>query len=271
MKKFLAVLLFLSFALAPGAHAQSLDKAKLLYTNKLYEEAKRELVAIAVSEASEQERATALSLLGSIAVDEGHYDAAVSNWEQLIAKYPDTQEAHEAQGKLPLARKLLSTGETPETSPGPKQLAPGTILIAGSAPEAPEYADQAVLEFMNLLTSNGVRVRNVSAGRGSDVTGRAQQGTLPNLLLENAQETGAAGVLYVFIHFSGMENMRVECYSSDGRKLWEEKVTASLSLTAEGKTEGFIKRMSKKLLERVGGPCLPKTPPGTAGVPPAFR
>jgi tetratricopeptide (TPR) repeat protein len=256
MKKFFAVLILLG--LAPSAHAQSLDKAKLLYTNKLYAEAKRELVAIAVSEASEQERAAALSLLGSIAMDEGHYDSAISNWEQLIAKYPDTQEAHEAQAKLPLARKLLSAGKAPEASPGPKPLAPGTVLISGSAPEAPEYADQAVLEFMNLLTSNGVRVKNASSGRAGDVAGRAQQGTLPNLLLENAQETGAAGVLYVFIHFSGMENMRVECYSSDGRKLWEEKVTASLSLTAEGKTEGFIKRMSKKLLGRVGGPCLPR-------------
>jgi len=251
-------LILLIFAHAPSAHAQSLDKAKLLYANKLYDEAKRELVAVAVSEAPEQERAAALDLLGSIAVDEGHYEAAVSNWEQLIAKYPDSPEAHEAQGKLPLARKLLSAGRAPAASPGPKPLAPDTVLISGSAPEAPEYADQAVLEFMNLLTSNGVRVQNASVGRVSDAVGRAQQGTLPNLLLEHAQETSAAGVLYVFIRFSGMENMRVECYSSDGRKLWEEKVAASLSLTAAGKTEGFIKRMSRKLLGRVGGPCLPR-------------
>jgi len=85
---------------------------------------------------------------------------------------------------------------------------------------------------------------------------RMEAFSLPNLL-SYAKQAGAASVLYVFIHFRGMENMRVECYAPDGRKLWSEKVGASLGLGPSGMTAGFIRRMTPKLLEHVGQPCLP--------------
>ena len=80
--------------------------------------------------------------------------------------------------------------------------------------------------------------------------------SLPNLLT-HAKTSGAASVLYVFIHFHGKENMRVECYAQDGRKLWSEKVAASLGLGPSGMTAGFIRRMTPRLLVHVGDPCLP--------------
>jgi len=254
------------FALAAGAaRAQSLEKAKLLYTNRLYDEAKKEAVAIAVSSAPAEEKAAALNLLGSIAIDEGLYDAAVSNWSELVAKYPGTASAAEAEAKLPLAKRLAAAPPPPPETvvtlkPAPvakERLEEGTVLLAGSAPEAPEYADQAVLEFMNLLASKGVKVQDAFTGRvrAPGMT-RVEEFSLPNILA-HAGEIGAASVLYVFIHFQGMENMRVECYSPEGKKLWSEKVSASMGASPSGMTAGFIKRMSPKIAKHVGQQGLP--------------
>jgi len=255
------------FLAAPASAESSLDKARLLYTNKLYDEAKRELVTIAVSDAPQEERAEALNLLGDIAIEQGHYEAAVTNWTELVAKYPNASAASQAEAKLPLARKLAATElavpgtnttVTIQAAPvAEKRLSPDTVLVAGSAPEAPEFADQAVLEFMNLLASKGVTVQDAFAGRvASPGMSRMESFSLPNLL-SYAKQAGAASVLYVFIHFQGMENMRVECYAPDGRKLWSEKVGASLGLGPSGMTSGFIRRMSPKILAHVGKAGLP--------------
>jgi hypothetical protein len=252
MKYKLAVATLLTLCISCGiAYGQSLEKAKLLYSNKLYEDAKRELVAVAVGTGSDEEKAEALNLLGTIAIEEDNYDSAIKNWSEVTRRFPGTAAAKEAATKLPLAEKLAASRRpVPLNGEGTseKEL-PGTVLVAGSAPEAPEYADQAVLELMNFLTSKGVRAKNAFPGRAVDAT-------LPNLL-EQANQAGAASVLYVFIHFHGMENMRVECYSADGKKSWEEKVAASLGLSPAGMTESFVRRIKKKLEEHVGGPCLP--------------
>lgn len=266
-----AILLFVALVVGTlPLDAQSLDRAKLLYTNKLYDDAKKELVAVAVSDAPIEQKAEALNLLGAIAIDEGNYGAAITNWTELIAKYPGTKAAIEAEAKLPLARKLAEKPPSPNSTTVTVQPAPledevleaGTVLVAGSAPEAPEFADQAVLEFMNLLASKGVKVQNAFTGRLA-VPGmsRVEAFSLPNLL-SYAKKVGAASVLYVFIHFHGMENMRVECYASDGRKLWSEKVAASLGLSPSGMTAGFIRRMSPKIAAHVGKEGLPVTASG---------
>jgi tetratricopeptide (TPR) repeat protein len=244
--------------------AQSLDRAKLLYTNKLYDEAKKELVWIAVSDAPTEQKAEALNLLGTIAIDEGNYGAAITNWTELTTKYPGTKAAIEAEAKLPLARKLAEKSTANSTTvtvqPAPLEdeaLEEGTVLVAGTAPEAPEFADQAMLEFMNLLASKGVKVQNAFTGRlAAPGMSRGEAFSLPNVL-SYAEKVGAASVLYVFIHFHGMENMRVECYASDGRKLWSEKVAASLGLSPSGMTDGFIRRMSPKIAAHVGKEGLP--------------
>jgi tetratricopeptide (TPR) repeat protein len=252
MRNVVATLFVLALWFSCGVgFSQSLDKARLLYSNKLYEDAKRELVAVAVGNGPDEERAEALNLLGAIAIDEGDYDAAIRNWTEATTKFPGTAAAKEAAAKIPLAEKLASTQHStpPNREGAPERELPGTVLVAGSAPESPEYADQAVLEFMNFLTSKEVRAKSAFSGRSMDAT-------LPNLL-ERAGRSGAASVLYVFIHFHGMENMRVECYSADGKRLWEEKVSASLGLSPAGMTESFVRRMKKKLEPHIGGACFP--------------
>jgi hypothetical protein len=233
--------------------AQSVAKAKLLHANKMYDDAKREAVAVVFSGAADADKAEALNLLGRIAVDQDDYDTAIKNWNELIVTYPDTVVAGEAQAKLPLAKKLAESKATPSSN----ATEAGTVLVAGVAPEHPEYADQAVVEFMNFLASHGVKTANTFAGRLGDATrGGAAEVSLPNLL-SRAREARAASVLYVYIHFRGMENMRVECYAPDGKKLWQERVAASLGLSPSGMTEGFVRRMKGKLEKRVGGACLP--------------
>ena len=73
--------------------AADLEKARLLYDAQLYEDAKQELVMTATSDAPAEDKAAALYLLGTIAVDEKRYDAAVRTWSDLIAKYPDSEDA----------------------------------------------------------------------------------------------------------------------------------------------------------------------------------
>jgi tetratricopeptide (TPR) repeat protein len=250
--------------------AQSLDRGRLLYTNKLYDEAKKALVAVAVSDAPPEQRAEALNLLGAIAIDEGNYETAIANWTELVTKYPGTKAALEAEAKLPLARKLAETPPPPTSPTVTVQTPPlkdevleeSVVLVAGSAPEAPEFVDQAVLEFMNLLASKGVKAQDAFTGRlAAPGMSRVEAFSLPNLL-SHARKVGAASVLYVFIHFHGMENMRVECYAADGRKLWSEKVAASLGLSPSGMTAGFIRRMSPKIAAHVGKEGLPITSSG---------
>ncbi len=246
------LLLFASMAVG-----QSVEKARLLRTNKMLDDAKREAVAVVFSDASDNEKASALNLLGDIAVDQADYDAAIKNWRDLVATYPGSESAGEAKAKLPLAEKLAASGAGRPVAPE-IQDASGAVIIAGVAPEHPEYADQAVLEFMNFLGSQGVKTTNSFPGRLSDATqGRVAQVALPNLL-DQARKAGANGVLYVYIHFKGMENMRVECYSAAGKKLWQEKVAASLGASPSGMTESFVRRMKGKLVKHVGGPCLPR-------------
>lgn len=132
------------FLFCVATFGQSLEKARLLYSNKLYEDAKRELVTVAVGNGTEEERAEALNLLGAIAIDEGNYEAAIQNWTEITRKFPETTAAKEAKAKLPLAEKLAATQKPiPSISEvAPEGTQPGTVLVAGSAPESPQYADQ---------------------------------------------------------------------------------------------------------------------------------
>jgi tetratricopeptide (TPR) repeat protein len=248
----LAASLLLSVAVLS---AQSVDKAKLLFANKLYADAKKEAIALVFSDRADAEKAEALNLLGAIAVEQGDYRAAITNWSELISKHPSSPLVQEAQAKLQLVKRLAD-----RESPMPEQSQMHqTVLIAGVAPEHPAYADQAVLEFMNYLGSKQVRATNQFPGRLSEATsGRVAEVTLPNLLAK-AREGGASSVLYIYIHFRGMENMRVECYAPDGRKLWQEKVAASLGMSPSGMTEGFVRRMKAKLERHIGDQCFPVT------------
>ena len=68
MKTGLIASLAVGFLLMTGVAAADLAKARLLYESRLFDDAKRELIAVASSATSAVEKAAALHLLGTIAV-----------------------------------------------------------------------------------------------------------------------------------------------------------------------------------------------------------
>ena len=111
-KYFARVIVIALLAIAPATEA-SIEKAKLLYNALFLDDAKRELIDTISSDATDDEKAEALHLLGTIAVDEKRYDAALKTWTELIARYPSTTAAKEADGKLPLVRLLVEQSAEP--------------------------------------------------------------------------------------------------------------------------------------------------------------
>ena len=233
---FLTSLLFLS----TPSWAGDIGKARLLYENRLLDDAKRELVEVASSSSAPEEAAEALHLLGSIAIDEKRYDSAIRTWEDLLQRFPETRNAAEVSGKIALARLLL---EQDSSGAAASKSSESAIVVTGIGTET-EFVNQAVTEIMNLLASKGVRVVRAPAGISS----------VPELLSASGQ---ADGVLVMALRFGYMENLRAMCHGPDGKLLWEEKASGSMGFTKAGITQGLIERISRKVEPHIGGPCLP--------------
>ena len=243
MKWFFGIALALT--VANSSHAGDLMKAKLLYDSQLPVDAKRELVEVITSNASPSDKAAALHLLGTIAVDEKRYDSAIRTWNDLIARYPNTVDAREAKGKLPLVQALHEQPTPQATYRDSSITGIGGVVIAGIGTET-EFVSQTVTEFMNLLASRGVAVSRAPVGVTS----------VPELLKQTPVNQ-AKGVLVLALRFGYMENLRAMCYGSDGRLMWEEKSSGSMGITKSGVTQGLIERVSKKIEPHIGGTCLP--------------
>ncbi|HRP35919.1 MAG TPA: tetratricopeptide repeat protein [Gammaproteobacteria bacterium] len=140
---FLTSLLFLS----TPSWAGDIGKARLLYENRLLDDAKRELVEVASSSSAPEEAAEALHLLGSIAIDEKRYDSAIRTWEDLLQRFPETRNAAEVSGKIALARLLL---EQDSSGAAASKSSESAIVVTGIGTET-EFVNQAVTEIMNLL------------------------------------------------------------------------------------------------------------------------
>lgn len=243
MKWFLGIALALT--VANSAHAGDLVKAQLLYDSQLPVDAKRELVEVITSNASPSDKAAALHLLGTIAVDEKRYDSAIQAWNDLITRYPNTVDAREAKAKLSLVQ-ALSEQSTPQAIYRDSSITGfGGVVIAGIGTET-EFVSQTVTEFMNLLASRGVTVSRAPVGIAS----------VPELLKQTSANQ-AKGVLVLALRFGYMENLRAMCYGPDGRLAWEEKASGSMGITKSGVTQGLIERVSKKIEPHIGGACLP--------------
>lgn len=96
---YLLLLLFvLSFPVQ--AYSASYQKASMLYEHGLIKESKTELIDVIFSNASDNEKAQAYYLLGSIAFDENRIDVALNSWDELADRYPNTQEAASVKGRI---------------------------------------------------------------------------------------------------------------------------------------------------------------------------
>jgi len=80
-------------ALCGSVSAASLQKATMYNEHGLRAEAKQELIDVIFSKASQNDKAEAYYLLGSIAFDERSISVALDSWKTLVAKYPKSKEA----------------------------------------------------------------------------------------------------------------------------------------------------------------------------------
>ena len=233
-----------------SAAVADIGKARLLYDARLYEDAKRELVATAMSDAPLEERASALHLLGTIAVDEKRYDAALRTWSDLVAQYPDTQDALLVTEKIPLVRALAEQKDPAPMSvaaavPEPSELS--GVVVVGTGPVA-ELAELAVVEISNFLIGSDVEA-STALGRGTSLAE----------LKPLASGSDASSFLVLTMKFGYMESLRAECYSVNGDLQWKEKASGSWGFRKERIATGLIKRIKDKLEDHLGDSCLPTT------------
>lgn len=250
LRRLLAGLLLAS-AIPVGA--ADLDRARMFHENGLLEDAKRELIAIATSDAEPETQASALHLLGTIASEERRYEQALRTWGDLVRRFPDSSDADQVRSKIPLVQALMeanaaSSGGDRADVPAPYagQSGPTGVVLIGSGSPA-EYVEQSVTEVMNMLGAAGVRVSRGAIGAVS----------VSELLAQNANADIDA-VLVLSLRFGYIENLRADCYDRSGILLWEEKAAGSMGFTKAGITQGLIERIIRKLEPHVGGPCLPR-------------
>ncbi len=93
--------------LASSVNAQSLPKAQMLFDHGLAGEAQRELIDVVFSPGNPNDKAKALNLLATIAIDKNNLKAALDAWNRLIRDFPKTPEAISAKTRIPLLASAL--------------------------------------------------------------------------------------------------------------------------------------------------------------------
>jgi hypothetical protein len=121
---------------AAVAESAPIDKAKLLYQNSLFREAKVELVGLVADEALDREtRSLALYMLGMVALKEEQTELAASTWRDVLSKFPGTSSAELAQGSLrdlTTSAGSVATGRDRLVTVPPSRL---RLLSAGAEPK----------------------------------------------------------------------------------------------------------------------------------------
>jgi outer membrane biosynthesis protein TonB len=119
------------------AWAGSLDEARVLQEQGRTEEALAAIESLLGSDASGDEKAAGLDLLGTIAVEKDLLTMAKQAWTQLSNEYPDYAENNDIGTKLLLVSALLKSQDSPEPpkaedqpQPTPEPAAEPTAVVA---------------------------------------------------------------------------------------------------------------------------------------------
>jgi tetratricopeptide (TPR) repeat protein len=114
MLRFFAVALVCTLSVACGSApiktaptSPSVLKARMLVEHGLYDDAQRELIDVVFSHAEAPEKARALDLLATVAVQKGNFKGALETWNRLISEYPESVEAKQAKERLPLLASVI--------------------------------------------------------------------------------------------------------------------------------------------------------------------
>jgi hypothetical protein len=212
------------------ANAASLEKAKVLRTNGLSTEAKRELVELTFdSDSSRTEKAQALLLLGDIAIDESKPDIAKENWSKVVSEFAEEPAAAMASEKLTLLTKLSSSSKVEVRTPAITYM-PGTVLVVG-----PEKYQWSIAQISGALGSYAVPF----------------DGTLTQAMGVAKMDAAVVALVEVGLSVdSAFESGRVVCQLPDGKKVWEEKVMFNLGGGEERIARRFVDGLSEKVKKR---------------------
>lgn len=97
-----------------NANSPSIDKANMLYEHGLSEEAKHELINVVFSNSSQEDKAEAHYILGSIAFDERRVTVALKFWKILVSDFPKSEKATLVKDKISELAEIV--GESTEES-----------------------------------------------------------------------------------------------------------------------------------------------------------
>jgi hypothetical protein len=218
------------------AQAASLHKGQVLYEHGMLEDAKHALVDVMTSDSTDDEKAGALYLLGTIAIKQQHYPIAARMWSDLIQRYPGSAEAREAGRRLPSIPNSVQSSkvrvEAPEGTAPPDPVQ--GVLVTGTSAEL-KYAGQMVKDITNLLNAHGVPVARTPSA-----------------------EVGPNNVLVLALRFGQQDSLQADCFSSEGKLLWSEKATAFLGMSKASITEKLVDRIKGSIEPHIGDSCLPK-------------
>ena len=78
----------------------SIEKAKMLNTHGLRDEAKKELIDVIFGNSGAEDKAEAYFILGNIAFTEKNISAAIETWTTLLEKYPNSNHVYFIKDKL---------------------------------------------------------------------------------------------------------------------------------------------------------------------------
>lgn len=276
------------------AWSASLDDARRMYEGGEIQEALAAIESVLSSDAAEAEKAAALDLLGSIAVDEGQMTMAKHAWSRLVDEYPEYAKSHDTATKLSLVSALLKTepaptiaepaeepAEEPVEPAAPAALVPPaaaepsalTEEAAPAPPAAPSKTSDSVLVAARGRPHDAVQElsdRVVKYLREKGVDAASATGGIPvvsdskmvmPLLLQKGQAESAASVLLLTADFVSMQKVALDCYDTNGAKLWKLKVSGGTGwkgrpYSVSGITEGLAERFMEKLDKKIGQPGL---------------
>lgn len=290
MRKFpLVILILAALVTSVPAWAASLDDARRLHEEGLTDEALATIESVLSSGAAETEKAAALDLLGTIAVDEGQLAMAKQAWSRLQAEHPDYAESHDTDTKLRLVSALLMTEESPavpaEKAPSPpaatEPAATPQPSPAKAATPSPPAAPAVEASGRVLIAAKGkphdavreLSDRIVEHLREKGVDAESATGGIPvvedskmvlPMLLQKGQAENVGSVVLLSADFVSMQKVALDCYAPAGARIWKLKVSGGTGwkgrpYSQTGITEELAERFLKKLDEKVGGPGLPIT------------
>ena len=89
--------------------AQSIEQAERYHAHGLNDDAKRVLVGLLEGDKADTVKARALYSLGQISFEEGKYQVAISDWEELIKRFPSSTQAADVNARLAQLREAVTS------------------------------------------------------------------------------------------------------------------------------------------------------------------